>query len=85
MEVGGGVAAGEGGDRGSVGGREVGVVASEKIGVGVSHGGVEVEGWAGAGVELKIEEGEEVWMGGRWGTIIEREGWDCWLQLLVAT
>ena len=69
MEVGGGVAAGEGGGRGSVGGREVGVVASEEIGVGVSHGGV--EGWAG--VELKIEEEEEVWMGGRWGTIIERE------------
>jgi len=57
VEVGGGVAAG--GEGGRVGGREVGgVVASEEIGVGVSHGG---GSWAG--VELKIENKRCGWEG----------------------
>jgi len=58
--VGGGVAA-AGGEGGRVGGREVGVVASEEIGVGVAHGG---GSWAGrAGVELKIEKKRCGWEG----------------------
>jgi hypothetical protein len=53
----------------------VGVVASEEIGVGVSHGG---GSWAGRGWSgAEDRRREEVWMGGRGGSIIERERRGC--------